>query len=425
MKLLQNVSLPTSSTAFKRVNILFDEQIIKISADEIPFEEGTEIIDGKGLVILPGGVDPHLHILSDDKTAAEDIATISKAALEGGWTSIAELSYYTSSPVFHPADLQKKRKLIDDYAFTDTALWGHVDISDYPYHAEAAQELWAKGVVGISLAAPTPNPAIPEISFTEIMDLFLDIYESDTAFAFQGFDHENHSAFGFEAQRDAIKKMLRRMQENPIHIPRVSSIPTIEFINSISKRSDISFAICMADLMPLFSPDFFAEEQLCDFEESLDMLFELIRTNKIYLLSNCTAPLNAPSKDAPVFQGSNPANLAYSYLWVLSELWKNRKVPLATCIKMTSENAAKRLGIYPRKGCIAAGSDADFVLYNPELNTVIKTPKGTKTELQGSFQAVYLKGEKVAGIKYKTLRKGSFLQRTNSPKRRHNNNTWI
>ncbi len=425
MKLLQNISLPTSSTAFKRVNILFDEQIIKISADDIPFEEGTEIIDGKGLIILPGGVDPHLHILSDSKTAAQDLSTITKAALEGGWTSIAELSYYTDSPLFNPTDIMKNKALVDEHAYTDTALWGHVDISDYPYHAEAAQELWAKGVVGISLAAPTPNPAIAEISFTEIMDLFLDIYESDTAFSFQGFDHENHQEFSFEAQRDAIKKILRRMQENPIHIPRVSSFSTIEFINSISKRSDISFAICIADLMPIFNPGFFSPEQICDFEEALDLLFELIRTNKIYLLSNCTSSYISPAKDAPVFQGSKPENLAYSYLWVLSEFWKNRKVPLATCIKMTSENAAKRLGIYPKKGCIAAGSDADFVLYNPELSTAIKTPTGAKTELHGSFQAVYLKGEMVAGVKHKTLKTGCFLPRVTNPKRRHNNNTWI
>jgi len=425
MKLLTNVSLPTSSNALKRVNVLFDKKIVKVSVDEITYEDELEIIDAKGLIMLPGGIDPHLHICAKDATAAKDVAETTKAALEGGWTTVGELSYFTESPIFSPSDLKAKADLMDANAYTATALWGHVDISDYPYHAEAAQELWAKGVVGIALAAPSPNPAISEISFTEIMDLFLDIYESDTAFAFQGYDHENHDGYSFVAQMDAIKKMLRRMQENPIHIPRVSSYPTIEFINSISKRSDISFATCMNDLMPFFDPQVFKPDHQCDFAESYELLFELIRTNKIYLVSNCTAGERNTTDCAEVFLGSDKSSLAYTYLWVLSELWKKHKVPLATCIKMTSENAAKRLGIYPNKGSLDPGGDADFVLYNPEVNSKFKTADGVAFELTGSFEAIYLNGELVAGKKIKTRRMGGHLLRSTNPKRRHNNTTWI
>ncbi|MDD2228549.1 MAG: amidohydrolase family protein [Candidatus Cloacimonetes bacterium] len=425
MKLIINVSLPTSSAAFKKINMLFDEKIIKISADDITYEEDVEIIDAKGLILLPGGIDPHLHMLGEDKSAAQDLAQISKAALEGGWTTVGELSYHTQSPVFTPEDVEEKKFLFDENAYTETALWGHVDIEDYPYHAESAQELWANGVVGLALAAPNPNPAIPEISFTEIMDLFLDIYESDTAFGFQGYDHQNHAEYGFVAQMDAIKKLLRRMQENPIHIPRVSSFPTIEFINTISKRSDISFATCLSDLMPVFSPDSFTPDRACDFAEYEELLFELIRTNKIYLLSNCSSLPIDKDNMAEVFQGSSPDSLAYSYLWVLAELWKKRKVPLATCIKMTSENAAKRMGIYPQKGSIDPGSDADFVLYNPEECSHFSTPEGKEIELMGSFDAVYIRGEQVAGNKCTSKRRGTFLARSTNPKRRHNNRTWI
>nr|MBP7310138.1 amidohydrolase family protein [Candidatus Cloacimonadota bacterium] len=190
MKLLINALLPTSSTALRRVNMLFDEKIIKVSTDEIDAPDETEVIDAQGLILLPGGVDPHVHILGKAATAAKDVEKLSKTALEGGWTTLAELSYHTEEPVFDPTRLKSRKELFDKHSYVDMALWGQVDITDYPYHAEAAQELWGKGVVGISLCAPSPNPAVAEISFTEIMDLFLDIYESDTAFAFQGYDHE-------------------------------------------------------------------------------------------------------------------------------------------------------------------------------------------------------------------------------------------
>lgn len=424
MKLLINALLPTASTAFKRVNVLFNERFLKFSTDELKVDDEVEIIDAKGWIILPGGVDPHVHILGKASTAAADLSSISKAALEGGWTTLAELSYHTENPVFGLPDLKKTVALIEEEAWTSMALWGHVNIDEYPYHAESAQELWAKGVVGIALTAPAPNKAIPEISFTEIMDLFLDIYESDTAFAFQGFDHESHAEFSHLAQMEAIKKILRRMQENPIHIPRISSFATIEFINSISKRSDISFALACSDMMALFTGEHFMLQHSCDFgdnEETKNLLFELLRTNKLYLISNSIAPEAKQTDYCELFKGDNPELVRHSYLWVLSELWKKRKVPLATCLKMTSENAAKRLGLYPQKGCLEAGSDADFLLYNPEATTVL----GNKLELTGAFESIFIKGMLVAGKGIESNKNGGFVARTNSPKRRHNNTTWI
>lgn len=424
MKLLINALLPTSSTALRRVNMLFDEKIIKVSTDEIDAPDETEVIDAQGLILLPGGVDPHVHILGKAATAAKDVEKLSKTALEGGWTTLAELSYHTEEPVFDPTRLKSRKELFDKHSYVDMALWGQVDITDYPYHAEAAQELWGKGVVGISLCAPSPNPAVAEISFTEIMDLFLDIYESDTAFAFQGYDHELYPKYSFESQRDAVKKILRRMQENPIHIPRVPAWATIEFINSISKRSDISYALCFADLIRFYHPEAKLPGYDFDFSDPENLLPDLIRTNKIYLLSNCSAPHPDKQAACELFQGQEMQGLEYSYLWVLSELYARRKVPLATCIKMTSENAAKRMGLYPVKGSLDKGADADFVLYDPNGKSPHPSPD-PHLEITGCFSSVYLRGEQVAGTNFKTRRKGAFVPRHTNPKRRYNNTTWI
>jgi dihydroorotase-like cyclic amidohydrolase len=422
MKLFRNASLPTSSAALKRVNVLFDETIHKISADEITYDGPLEETDLKGKVLLPGGIDAHCHLIAG-KDAAKHLAAATKTAITGGWTTMGELSYFNPTPIFTLPDLKRTIALLDDNAWVRMPLWGNVDIGDYPYHAESALELWTHGVVGISLFSPSPNPEIPDISFTEIMELFIDIYESDTAFAFQGWDHENHNACDYGSAEDAIKKLLRRMQENPIHIPRVAAFTTIEFINTISKRSDISFSIPIADLMNIYggTPKYLDHDLL----EQKDLLFELLRTNKVYMLSN-NAATPPPDKDVfSVFLGTDPALLKHSYLWVLSELWKKRKVPLATVIKMTSENAAKRLGLYPAKGCIDEGSDADFVIYDPQKNTEFTTSDGVTQTLEGAIDSVYLEGCLVASNGKAKERRGGFLARSAGPKRRYNNRTWI
>lgn len=423
MKKFINVSLPTSSTAFKRVNVLFDERIVKISADDIHTEEPCEVIDLQGRILLPGGVDAHCHLIST-ASPAKAVSTATKAALMGGWTTMCEMSYFSPKPIFAYRDMLATKEMLDEAAYVNMPLWVNVDIDDYPYHAEAALELWVKGSVGVSLFSPSPNPAISELSFTEIMDLFMDIYESDTAFAFQGWDHELHQECSFAAQCDAIKKILRRMQENPIHIPRVASFAVIEFINTISKRSDISFSMCVGDLMQVYG-EMAGSELTQDLEEQKDILFELLRTNKVYMVSNNAMTPPAAIDQPEVFRGTKPALAQYSYLWMLSELWKKRKVPLATVIKMSSENAAKRLGLYPVKGCLENGSDADMVIYDPNGITHYTDPVAGKVELSGAIDAVYIKGQEVVNKGKVKDRRGGFLARHTNPKRRHNHTTWI
>ncbi len=423
MKKFINALLPTSSNAFKRVELLFDEKIIKISADEIACEESCDIIDLNGALLLPGAVDAHSHILSDKDSEAKLIARYSQEAIKGGWTTIAEMSFRSKKPIFTLDDMQHFAALVEEHSYIDMALWGNVNINDYPYHAEAAQILWAKGVVGIALFSPSPNPALQEMSFSEIMDLFMDIYESDTAFSFQGFDTESDNQYTFESQREAIKKLLRRMQENPIHIPRVSAFETVEFINSISKRSDISFSLAMADMMELFDNTENPAGYETDLKGYSAELYELLRTNKIYMITNNST--DSSDKYGELYRGLPPGLLRHSYTWILSELWKSRKIPLANCLRMISENPAKRLGIYPQKGCLEAGSDADFVIFDPQGSTEFKLPDGSTKQLTGTIKSVYLRGTEVFNGKKIAKPNGSFVVRTNNPKRRHNKTTWI
>ncbi len=427
MKLFINANIPTSSAALKRVNVLFDQKIIKVSKDPIEAEEAVEVIDLDGMLLLPGAVDIHCHIMSKLADYPKHLEAVTKTAISGGWTTLADMSYMTDTPIFDKSALAKRIPIVDANTYCDITLWGHVDIEDYPYHSEAAQELWAKGMVGLILMNPSPNPQVSDISYTEIMDLFLDIYDSDTAFAYQGWDVEESKGFGRESQTAAVKKLLRRMQENPIHIPRVTFFELIDFINGVSKRSDISFSLCMADVMNLMAGISRPDALDMDLEEQMELMLELFRTNKIYLLSNNASYLPSETDTPDIFAGIDYQRMEYSYLWVLSELWKKQKLPLHSCIKMTSENPAKRLGIYPQKGSLDPGSDADFVIYNPEgiTQTNLKTDAGDTVELSGSINAVYLKGDVVYSGKTHHEKTGRFLARSHSPKRRHNKTTWI
>jgi dihydropyrimidinase len=98
-----------------------------------------------------------------------------------------------------------------------------------------------------------------------------------------------------------------------------------------------------------------------------------------------------------------------------------RKIDLGTMCRVLSENPAKLYGLYPRKGVIAPGSDADIVVYDPKADCVLHgadmLSKALYTpfegfETKGSIARVYLRGElAVENGKVLGGKRGIYLER--------------
>jgi dihydropyrimidinase len=73
-------------------------------------------------------------------------------------------------------------------------------------------------------------------------------------------------------------------------------------------------------------------------------------------------------------------------------------------VAVTSTNAAKILGMYPRKGVIAVGSDADIVIWDPKKKRVLRDAD----EFSNAHYAVY-EGLQVTGVPITTIRRGEIV----------------
>ena len=96
------------------------------------------------------------------------------------------------------------------------------------------------------------------------------------------------------------------------------------------------------------------------------------------------------------------------------------RIDLPTFCRALSENPAKLYGLYPRKGCIAPGADADIVVYDPAADHTLRaadmvsrcdyTPfEGFRTS--GSIAAVYLRGMPAVENGVVNDVKGQYLKR--------------
>jgi len=99
----------------------------------------------------------------------------------------------------------------------------------------------------------------------------------------------------------------------------------------------------------------------------------------------------------------------------------NHRISLLQFVQLTSTNPAKIFGLYPQKGTIAVGSDADIVLWNPEVDSRISLMTQFQNcdsniyggiEISGKLEYVFVKGE-IAFQKGKIIKdhlKGEYLR---------------
>lgn len=434
MKLIRNVSL-ASGKSFKTVNILFDESIVQVSNGPIEAENITEEYDFKDCIIIPGAVDMHTHIMRNSETDSKVLAEATIKALSGGFTTLADLSYMIEKPIFRIADLKRYESMIKKYSYCDIALWGNCDFSEYPYHLDNMNEIWDAGVVGFVIMHPSPNAAIENMSYDDIMDLFDTIYDTDISFAFQGFEEipgikrESSKEEYIEQRLASIRKILRRLQDNPLHYIGIFDRDSVEILNIAFRRSDLTYAFPITELIELINK-FKSTGNAKDgpLGEYVKLLFDSMKNGKFYAIS--TEAGKSVSLATPVlnfaYSGYSEDLLKWTVPWVFSELWGKNLVSIQSCIRMLSENPAKRLGLFPVKGSIQKGSNADMVIIDPHKSVMsdILDENGNKLELSCSVKATFLRGNLVTPTKAKQSSQGTFVRRTGTTRRKSSQSCW-
>jgi allantoinase len=104
----------------------------------------AQVIDARGLHVLPGAVDAHVHFNEPGRTEWEGWATGSRALAVGGTTTCVEMPFNAIPPSVTAGDLQLKRELASRQSHVDFGLWGGI----VPGNRHELAELAAAGVIG-------------------------------------------------------------------------------------------------------------------------------------------------------------------------------------------------------------------------------------------------------------------------------------
>jgi len=200
---------------------------------------GLEEIDGTGLIVVPGFVDPHVHLRTPGREDTEDIGSGSRAAAAGGYVAIAAMPN-TSPPVDDAQDLVRVRELAARDAVIGVGFICAITKGQQGSELTEGAELAALGAAALSDDGhPVSNAAVfrRALQYQHLTHLPLTLHEEDMDLSAGGAMHEGAVSArlgvgGIPAVSESIAVArdvaLASYEDARIHICHVSARETVE-----------------------------------------------------------------------------------------------------------------------------------------------------------------------------------------------------
>jgi len=370
-------------------DILFNEKIIQIG-NSVKTEQDTQVIDLHGKLLIPGCIDAHVHFNDPGFTDRENFTSGTTAAAYGGITTIIDMPCTSVPAVTNLENLNKKLAVIKPKAVIDFALWGGIRNNDIPLNKKKILELWDAGVVGFKIYTISGMKTFAALSYKDIETVFKQFPE--ILFAFHAEDENviknSKSAITneqmklsknyvktrpVEAEVEAVKHILSSIgKKNKVHFVHISSKEASELILESKKQFEVTFESCphylqfTSKALPVLKGKLKTAPPVKHGEDR-DFLRKCLKTGELDFVTTdhagCDYEKGKRFDDfSKVYNGIPGTELMISYLF--SEFYLKEKVDLKKMIELTSENAAKRYGLFPEKGSLRVGTDADFTIIN-------------------------------------------------------------
>ena len=399
-------------------------RIAAVAGPEAVLRADRQLDYGDSLV-LPGGVDVHVHTSS---AAEEGIAACTRAAAAGGVTTVIDMPYDHHGMVGDPEAFAAKAEAVEREAAVDVGLWATVPPHGPPEHVA---ELVEAGACAFKLSTfdthPTRFPRVPD-------DRLLAAFEAIAAAGgLAGVHAENDEIV--RAGIDRLRAAGRR--DAPAHAesrPAVAETEAIARCLELARHAGVRLHLChvtvergieLARRATDDGVDVSAETcphyLLLDEEElarrggeakinpplrpraEVEALWERLVAGQVDLVSSDHVGWPAHRKRGDdVFALAAGAPGVELILPLLHDALVARGLPRSLLARLLAEAPARRFGLWPRKGSLLPGADADVVVLDSEEEWVVDpaalvTPAGwspyTGRRLRGRIQLVLARGE--------------------------------
>jgi allantoinase len=332
------------------------------------------------------------------------------------------------------AHFREKQQLVERNAIVDMALWGGA-IGPPAQTASDLEEMAGEGAVALKSFMASSSPFFPAVDHGQLLWVMREAARLDLPYGLHAEDHQL-LAYGLERMREANRKdPLAHAESRPslvetvavstslllaaetgchVHICHAASASALELIREAKARGvRVTTETCPQYLM-LNTDDLvrlggFARcaPALRD-QAEVDAIWEYVLDGTIDLICSDHCPYTIESKragDEDIFQ----APLGLSGVQTLlpaffSEAVVKRGLSPERFVAMMSGNPARLFGLFPRKGSLAIGADADITLLDPRVTWTVTVDDALHKQKWTPYE-----GKEITGRVVRTARRGETL----------------
>ncbi|EQK41265.1 dihydropyrimidinase [[Clostridium] bifermentans ATCC 638] len=430
--ILQGGTIVTDIKSYKADVRIENERIAEIGSDL--FKEGDEIVPINGCYLVPGGIDTHTHFDLDVGTTitADNFETGTKAAIVGGTTTILDFATQSKENTLNDGLREwhdkSSGRCYSDYGF-------HMAITDWnDTTSKEMEDMINEGVT----------------SFKMYM-AYKDTLQVDDGIIFKALKRAKELGvlIGFHCENgDIINELINECKENnqlspkyhqisrpvdleveatyrlmkiaktanaPVYVVHLSSKAALEEV----KKARLDGVKVYTETCPQY---LLLDDKLYDldgFESAKyvmspplrkkvdnEALWKALEDGDIDAIGTDHCSFNYKGqKDIGINDFSKIPNGGPGVEHRMGLLYtygvKEGKISMNKFVELTSTKAAKLFGMYPQKGSIEVGSDADLVVIDPEIKNTISAENQTQNtdytpyegyEVDCQFRHVFLRG---------------------------------
>jgi dihydroorotase len=427
-----NGSVVSHETTQQAAIAIRDGKIVAVG-EESSMPAAKEVLDAKGLHLLPGAIDVHVHFREPGYTHKETWESGTAAAAMGGVTTVFDMPN-TNPPTATPEAFADKLALAEQQAYVDFGIYGLM-AEDNVDQLEALAE---SGVIGFKCFMGNTFGNLPSPSTGAMLEAFERVapyglrtsLHAETA-SIMAWRYERlreagrNDALAHVAARpdvvavEAVSRaaILAEWTGARIHVLHVSSAAELRPMREAKQRGvDITSETCPHYLM-MDTRDYAKLGSLMrvnppirDAEDS-EALWEAVRDGTLDMIATDHAP-HTPEEQYNdiIWEADCGFPGVETQMPLMLTAVSEGRITLQDYVRLSAVAPAKAWGLYPHKGALVVGADADIAIVDLERCDVIDQ----QALHSHRARATPFHGWSVKGLPVHTLVRGRFVMRDRS-----------
>ena len=383
--------------------------------------QASQVIDAKGKIVIPGGIDPHIHSLwhippleeGGEVSWTDGPDVVSKAAIHGGTTTLLDFANWQQSGTLEEVINIRKQdwngNCYADYGY-HVMLQGAIPPEILPQIGEVIQEGYPS--IKIFTTDITPSRRGRKITHGHIWEIFkvlkkeggigaihaeddeivMHMYDVLQREGRTGFENlaEVHNTMSEDLSFRRIIRLAEHVDGTPLYMMHVSAATGVAAIEAARAKGFPIYGETLHQYL-MFTHEHYkrpngqiyhtypslkeTSDQDALWEGQLRGSISTVATDEIC----CTLSTKTQGKNIDDTTGGN-AGCEPRVSVMYTETVQKRGYTLEKFTDLVSTNAAKIMGMYPKKGALAAGSDADITVLDPGEKRIVTAARLHETD---------------------------------------------